>query len=161
MHLLHTSKASINRLSGRLIVENIDQFRDPRVLDSNVFSCSDIPLNDDTASTYSCGSSALENAMWTWLGYLAPVLFTALVCRLSQYFIQHDAARYIWDSFKRWRKEIDPDLMWSRREVRVRFPNTLLMLNSLKILAEYMSYTGLVIFLVTSIVYICLKTGRD
>ena len=62
-----TMKASINRFSGPLSTQAIEKFVSPvSILNGNVFSCSNLPENDNDKERYSCGSQNFEYSVYYW-----------------------------------------------------------------------------------------------
>ena len=125
-----TFKANVNRLSGRLYVSSINKFLAPNVLDSNVMSCGTLPANDVDIDSYSCGSSSLDNACYTWCAYLSAFLIVVIVCLYGKH-------PYIAKHYSRWQLHISmhADIM---RDVKRNYPNIELLLSSLRQLAMYM-----------------------
>jgi hypothetical protein len=65
-----TIRLHVNRLSGRL-PESFHSLAQINVLYGNLFSCAsshELPINDPTTDTYSCGSNNFNLALYIWLG---------------------------------------------------------------------------------------------
>jgi Leucine-rich repeat (LRR) protein len=71
-----------NRLSG-VIPGSMKQVGSLSVLESNLFSCrvdrSDMPQQDPVSSKYGCGSDAVNNALYAWLGMVSVASCVAVV----------------------------------------------------------------------------------
>jgi Leucine-rich repeat (LRR) protein len=85
MHLQH------NRLSG-VIPGNMDRVGTLSLLENNMFSCrvdrSDVPQQDSDSDKFACGSDAVNNALYVWLG-TAVVLIAACVWGYRSADFQH------------------------------------------------------------------------
>jgi hypothetical protein len=81
-----------NRLSG-VVPGSVQGVNSLSVLENNMFSCrvdrSDVPQQDTDSDKYACGSDAVNNALYAWLGAAVAVVAAALnVAVLSEQVMQ-------------------------------------------------------------------------
>jgi Leucine-rich repeat (LRR) protein len=78
---------AVNRLSGdlpRSIIQVSSNMSSLNVLSGNTFACNnaDLPSQDPSADSYSCGSYELYVSSSTWLGFVGSFLFVVVVVRI-------------------------------------------------------------------------------
>jgi Leucine-rich repeat (LRR) protein len=82
LHLQH------NRLSG-VIPGNMQRVGTLSLLENNMFSCrvdrSDVPQQDSDSDKFACGSDAVNNALYAWLGAAAVLIAACLWAYRSAY----------------------------------------------------------------------------
>jgi Leucine-rich repeat (LRR) protein len=81
---------AVNRLSGDLpgrIVEVSSNMSSLNVLSGNIFACNneELPSQDPSAESYSCGSYELYVSSYTWLGFVGSFILVGIIVRLVAY----------------------------------------------------------------------------
>jgi Leucine-rich repeat (LRR) protein len=81
---------AVNRLSGDLpssIIEASSNMSSLNVLAGNIFACKndDLPSQDPSADSYSCGSYELYVSSYTWLGFAGSFLLVGIIFYLVAY----------------------------------------------------------------------------
>ena len=59
-----TISAQVNRLSGHLDVNTLEEASKVKILRGNIFDCHGLPQNDPHVNNYSCGSTTLDDAYY-------------------------------------------------------------------------------------------------
>jgi hypothetical protein len=60
---MSTTRLKVNRLSGKLPVEDLSLSTDLNILLGNIFACGDLPSNDEHYEDYTCGSRILNASL--------------------------------------------------------------------------------------------------
>lgn len=71
-------KLAVNRLSG-VLPQLIGQYRNPDILEGNIFSCDYVPNRDETSESYICGSLEFDQSLYTLGALIAFILITLVV----------------------------------------------------------------------------------
>lgn len=77
----------VNRLSGKLpyLSSKLSHLLHLNILTGNVFSCDQLPRNDEHKETYQCGSSVLDTSIYSFLAITFCVLSGLVVFYTSQW----------------------------------------------------------------------------
>ena len=79
-------KAEINRLSGPLNLHVLNRFTSPvSILNGNLFSCSNLPQNDEDRKEYRCGSQELEISFYYWCGFFSFTVLILVFCAQTKH----------------------------------------------------------------------------
>ena len=117
----------VNRLSGPLQSSVFREYTEPiSVLNGNVFSCGEIPSNDEDSSTYNCGSLSLNITLYMWC---AAISLFCCVYFLYAYWKPEIGVNLV----KKWEKETsDSAIMAMYNSNESRLSGTACLISSLK-----------------------------
>jgi hypothetical protein len=69
----------VNRLSGQLSHDHYGRYSHLNILSGNIFSCNFLPKNDDSSTSYSCGSNEFDQSIFTFCALASLFLFFTMV----------------------------------------------------------------------------------
>ena len=83
MSQISVMKTIVNRISGPLEVEALDQFETLEVLNGNLISCSTLPSSDAYVSKYFCGTRNLEISLYICISVsVIAILYFAILFKV-------------------------------------------------------------------------------
>jgi Leucine-rich repeat (LRR) protein len=111
---------AVNRLSGELptsIMEVSSNMSSLNVLAGNIFACNndDLPPQDPSAASYSCGSYELYVSSFTWLGCVGIVSLVVIAMRLIISRYQVGRNLLILRHLTSWSMAVDHSMEWTNR----------------------------------------------
>jgi hypothetical protein len=163
---------AVNRLSGdlpRSIIEVSPNMSSLNVLSGNIFACNndELPSQDPSADSYSCGSYELYVSLYIWLSYVGSFLLVGLVIRLVAYQCQVVMSHYVWyQRLIAWsaatstlREDSDLAQAWITRFQLI--PETMTFLLLIKFMSQALVCVGVILLCIALPTYIGLHSASS
>ena len=152
-----TFHAGVNRLSGPLNLDAIDQFKSTvSILNGNMFSCSSARKldQDSDQSNYICGSEGLESSLYYWCAFLVIFLALTIMC------IMYGKPKSTIASCGSWIEKTSIISMTSSEEVKSQHLCTMQLLSSLQRLQKTGILICVVVISLEVVAYPVMKYGE-